>query len=232
MKSAIALAALLATAAPLSHAASCGTISSPTACSITVGGTNTFTVTGFNFLNHSASGGGLLYEGDDINIDISSGGGLSMVLTFTKNQDGPAPGIVFLANPGNASGFTFSYNVALTAAVPGSATLADPVNLNMTDSHAGNGSASVQWAMSGAPICLVFTNSSNADCSLAPGTTTSFTGGDIVSLSGNSGNTSILSFRNLYNSTFTADQGSSTPEPTSFALLGLGLAALKLMRKP
>lgn len=214
------------------QATPCGTVASPTSCSITVGGTNTFTVSGFSFVTSSALGGGTLFQAGDITIDISTGGGLSLVMTFGKNPGAPTNSVVFFANPGETSSFTFTYNVALSAAVPGTVSLVDPVVNNLVLSSAsGGGVGQVQLAMSGAPVCLAFTSATQDVCSLAAGVTTTVNPGNIVTLlGGTAGNASIGQFSNVFNSTFTP-AADPVPEPSTFALLGIGLLALRFVRR-
>src|SRR5436190_24317931 len=97
------LAPLFLVSAAAALATPCGTVASPTSCTVTVGaGTTTiFTASNFAFLNAGRAGGGALYQAADINIDIATGGGRTGLLTFSKNSSGPTPGVVFLANPGD-----------------------------------------------------------------------------------------------------------------------------------
>ena len=68
-------------------------------------------------------------------------------------------------------------------------------------------------------------------CALPPNTTNSLTTGNIFVIGGNGGNASIGSFSNLYSAQFTPDREAEVPEPSTFALMGLGLAALKFARR-
>lgn len=221
------------------YAASCGTIESPTACSITVGGTNIFTVTGFALVNSNGTGGGNVYQAGDFDIDISTGGGLTMLLTFSKHDGSPTPGIVFLANPGNISGFVFSYTVTLTSAVPGTAEFATPAIVSFPLSSASGTGASVGQMVITDGIngesCTAIRNSGNltqGNCNTLPPAVTNFLEvGNLVTLSGNTGNTSISGVSNLFSSTFTADPGPSVPEPSTVVLLTAGLAAFGLFRR-
>jgi hypothetical protein len=228
----LALSVLSGLTAAASFGASCGTVASPTSCSITVGGTNIFTVSNFNLVNAGGSGGGQTYTGEDIAIDIGSGGGLSMVLTFSHNEAGPSSGTVFFNNAGQASNFTFSYDLELTTAVPGTASLIDPLTVALgLSSFAGNGQSAVQLSTSGVQgLCQATTVTTSDTCNLPLVLSNPLSFGNIVSMSGNAGNTSIGTFTNLFQSDFTADQGSGVPEPSTFALLGLGLGAAAIAR--
>jgi len=220
-------------------AASCGTIDSPTACSITVGGTNIFTVTDFTLVNATGSGGGNVYQAGDSISTSPREAGSSMLLTFSKHNGSPTPGIVFLANPGNTSGFIFSYTVTLTTAVPGTAEFATPATVAFPLSSAsGNGVSSGQMIISDGTTgesCLALRNSGGAsqgNCNTLPPAVTNFLEvGNLVTLSGNTGNTSISGVSNLFTSTFTADPGPSVPEPSTVVLLTAGLAAFALFRR-
>lgn len=229
MKKTLLLLAALASFSGTASAVLCGTIAAPTSCSITVGGVATYTFTNFDFAASSAGGGGFQYTADDVEIELTTGGGLSALLGFRKRIGSPTPGIVFLANPGNTTAFSFTYDLLLNAAAPGAVALADPLILSMVSSSAGNGLSSVQWAASGAATCLVFTGSVQDNCTLPPGTGTSLSAGHIVSLSGNSGNTSIIEFASLYNASFTP--GGQVGEPPALALLALGLAGWAAARR-
>jgi hypothetical protein len=196
------LAILLAALAMDARAVSCGTVASPTACSITVGGQVTYAFGGFGVVAASSSGGGFTYTGADIAIDLASGGGLSAVLTFSKVS--AANGVVFLANPGQTAAFTMGYAYAVSAAKPGTVMLASPAAVEIPfGSHAGNGSGTVQFALPGTPPCQAIVSvTPQANCLIPAGYSLTGSTGDIVSLTGNTGNVSIGTFTNVYNATF------------------------------
>jgi hypothetical protein len=114
----LAVGFALAAAMPqVALAASCGTVAAPTACAITVGNI-TDTVSGFMLLTSLGTGGGNLYDAGDIDIDIATGGGNTLLMTFAKHPNTPTPGIVFLANAGETARFIVSYAVAISPAAP------------------------------------------------------------------------------------------------------------------
>lgn len=226
----LGLSALFLTGSSIASAASCGTIASPTACSITVGGTVTYDFTNFNLVNAAASGGGRTpYQASDIAIDLATGGGTTGLLSFSKNPSGPTPGVVFFVNPGEAEAFTFSYDVTISPAAAGSVAFANPEITTFQNSNSGNGLASLQTVISGAPLCQVFTGQPSRNCTLPPNPGISLNPGNIISMNGNTGNASIGTFTNLWDASFTASTG--TPEPGSFALIGLGFIALRFVRR-
>jgi hypothetical protein len=55
----------------------------------------------------------------DVDIDIATGGGASLLMTFSKNPTGPTTGSVFLANLNRISQFTVNYTVTLSTAAAG-----------------------------------------------------------------------------------------------------------------
>ncbi|MBS1830655.1 MAG: PEP-CTERM sorting domain-containing protein [Acidobacteria bacterium] len=222
----------LALAAP-AFSATCGTVESPTACSITVGGNTTYTVSNFVFNGANGSGGGAVYQDGDIDIDIGTGGGNTLLMTFSKHNGSPTPGLVFLANPGNVSSFTFTYDVAISAAAAGTAafTTPDVVSYGLS-SAVGNGFSTTQMILQSNPngtSCSALHNSSGlnqGNCNTLPaGLTNLLTVSNITTLNGGTGNTSILTMTNLIAATFTADTAPSVPEPSSLALMAAGLAA-------
>ena len=207
-------------------AASCGTMAAPTACSLTSGNV-VFTASAFQLLVSSFT---TQYQVSDILIEILAAGSGNAQLQFSKNPNGPTPGIVFLANPGESAAFSHSYQMDIAPAQPGTVALTG-LNGNGTFSAAGNGVSSVQFIVDGMPSSCLATsgNGGSANCALPPGGATSFQAGDIVQLGGNTGNTSIVSYRNVYNTSFTA-ASSAVPEPGSFAMLGLGIGILAWRR--
>jgi len=237
MKQVVTVLGLMLAACGVSLGASCGTLLSPTPCSITVGGQVTYTVGNFNWGASNATGGGNTYQPGDVDIDIATGGGLTLSLTFSKLSGGPTPGIVFLANAGQTSAFSFTYDVTLSAAIPGTAAFTTPNIVNFTQSSATNsGFTSVQMILSGAPTsCSAVRNSSGptqGNCtSLPPGLGATLSMGSIASLTGGptGSNTSMNGFTNLLDATFTPSAG--VPEPGTWLTMGLGLAALPLLRR-
>jgi hypothetical protein len=217
-------------AAPTADAAPCGTVGTPLACTIDVGGTIRYTVSDIAFVTSSAAGGGNLYDGEDVSIDIASGGGLSLLLSFGKVADGQ--GIVFLANAGESAGLTFSYTLTATALLPGSIDF-DSITTSIAPfSTVANGVASVQGIVSGQVNC-------QAIVAADPSNTCAITGagpldvGDILSLSGGSGNVSLGGFSNLFLASFTPDDSTPVPAPAGLGLLlvgALGCAASRARR--
>ena len=236
MKRALWLGVLPLALSVSSFGSSCGTIASPTTCSITVGGTNTFTVSGFNLVTASATGGGNVYDGTDFDIDISSGGGLTLLMTFSKHA--AANGVVFLANSGQTASFIFQYNVALSPAVAGTTTFTAPDAVSFPQSSAsGTGLSTSQMILSdgqNGTSCQAIRNSgglTQGNCNTLPANLAAVLQvSNIVSLTGNTGNTSVLSLSNLIDSSFTAG-AAATPEPSTYALVGLSLAGLGLLRR-
>lgn len=216
-------------------AAPCGTVASPTTCIVSVGGTVQYAFSNFQFLASNATGGALEFTGGDIGIDVASGGGLSGLLTFSFDPDGPTNAAAFFANAGGTTSFTFSYDVVLSALQPGTVSFTDPTSVSLLQqSHLNTGLGSVQMIVTNPPngeSCQATTNDAQDSCALPLNTTNSLTTGNILVVSGNGGNASIGSFRNLYNAQFTPDRVAEAPEPSSFALLGLGLVALKFARR-
>ena len=224
----------IAFAAP-GFSATCGTVESPTACSITVGGNTTYTVSNFVFVNSSATGNGFVYQDGDIDINIGTGGGNTLLMTFTKHSGSPTGGTVFLANAGDSSSFSYTYDVAISAAIPGTVAFATPDIVAFGTSSAVSAGFSVnQMILSdgvNGTTCSAVRNSSGltqGTCNTLPANLTNLLRvSNITTLNGgNTGsNTSIGSITNLIAATFTADETSNVPEPSSFALLAAGLAA-------
>lgn len=215
-------------------AAPCGTFASPTSCSITVNGTTTFTASNFTFIDGSSLGGGNVYEAADIDIDIVDASGGSASLVFTKAAGGPTPGIAFLVNQGQTSGFSFTYDLALTPAQPGTTTFGPAFEVAMTGSNAQNGFARIEGVVSTPPSasCLVFSAAPSDSCTLPASVVDSLSFGNTGILAGNSGNASIVRFRHTFASTFEATPPVSTvPEPAGLALIGLGLAMIAKRRR-
>ncbi len=232
MKNQILIPILFLASAMGVSALACGTVASPTACVLNVGGQVQYTFSNFQIVASTASGTPAV-SGADIGINVNSGGGLSAVLSFNKVVTGGNPNVVFLANAGNSNAFSFSYSASIAPLGAGTVLFIDPTGVELvTSSSSGNGLGSAQFVLAGGPLCLATTNSTSDSCTLPPGTTNNLPdAGNIVSLSGNTGNASIGTFTNLYNASFTADEPAGVPEPSTYALIGAGLAAMWGMKR-
>lgn len=209
-------------------AAPCGTVGTPGACTIAVGGTVNFAFTDFSFVTNSASGGGALYDAEDIAIDVSSAGGLTAQLTFSKVLPGP----VFLANAGQVSSFIFSYDVVATPIATGDIEFTS-ITTKLFGSVLMNGSSAVQGIVANQINCAA--NSADPDNTCAITGEGPLDVGEIVTLAGNSGNTSILTFTQVFEVAFTPDDDPTTsvPAPAGLSVVlaaGLGWAVLRRRR--
>jgi hypothetical protein len=208
------LAVILA-AATRALGISFGTVGHPNGpVTFTVNNQVTFTASNFQFVNHSASGGAFLYGADDINIDLATGGATTGLLTFSKNTSGPTPGVVFVANPGETSSFVFSYDLTITPASPGTVDYTGQTN-SFQETHTNNALATFQTVIAGGPSSQAFTGHTSNSVALS-GQPATISVGNIVTLSGNTGNTGVSSLANLLETHFTAD----VPEPTGVAVIG------------
>lgn len=211
------------------YATSCGTVFAPTACGVTINSV-TYTVSALNF---AATAGTKLYQEGDMNVDINDVGG-SMVLTFSINTSGPSGNASFFVNGPDTANITLAYTMAITPDAPGTVAFISPVRLTLgPDSQAGDAFGHVQFASNGGEGGCVaqLVIESSEDCDLSGSVGTSVDAGNILTLNGGTGNIAILSFTNTWNASFTADSGNGVPEPSTFALLGLGLAALPVARR-
>lgn len=242
MKIGLSLLALWLSSAFIGRAASCGTFATPLACSISVGvgNTNTFTVSNFTLTNATATGSGNIYLNSDVDIDIATGGGATVLLTFSKRSGSPTPGVVFLANFGNVSQFILNYDVTLSTAAAGTVAFDTPAIVNLGSSNAQNsGFLQSQMILDGTPgaSCSALKNSnpgvSQGNCILPGGLGLVLEVHDIVTINGGNvvgSNASTNAITNLFSSEFTPDT-SSVPEPSTFALIGLGLAVVCLRQR-
>ncbi|MBN8734122.1 MAG: PEP-CTERM sorting domain-containing protein [Acidobacteria bacterium] len=224
--------AALGQAAPIS----CGSLASPTACSVQVGGQVEYVFSNFALVN------GVGLTAAEVGIEVDTGGGLSGLLTFRKLA--PQTGIVFFANAGETKGLLFTYDVVVNALQPGTAAFTTPAIVSYgLNSASGNGFSGLQMTLLNSPngvSCNAILNLNGAtqgNCNtLPPNTTDSLTVSDSLTLTGASGNVSAGTFSNLLDATFTpagnggggnggGDTG-AVPEPSTWALMGAGLGLL------
>ena len=217
---------------PSASAALCGTVASPTACSITLANNVTFNASAFSLLNSFGSGGGDAYQGADIRIDIFAFDSDTVELRFSLNPDGPSPRASFNVNQGEVSSFTFEYSLLATAAAPGSVQIIDPIEVNIFAVTVANGLAAAQLIVPGGPASCQAINVAQTDtCFGLPGSiTNALTAADIVNLSGNSGNAALQHVNNRFTAEFTPSRN-DVPIPATASLLMLGLLGLKKARR-
>ena len=222
--------------AQMAMALACGTIASPLACTVNVGGNFIYTFDNFDFINVTPSGGGKTYAPDDVTLTAGSGGGNSAFLTFTKTSGSTNTGTTFFANSGETTGVRFSYDVTLTALVPGTAVFTGQPIVNFNAQGLGNGSPSLQMIVTNPPngeSCSATLSVQQGFCDLPPATTNFLKTGDLLTIFGgtNTANATVLSYSNIYNATFNADTGGGIPEPSTWLMFGAGLATLPFLRK-
>jgi hypothetical protein len=209
----------------------CGTLAAPVACSVTTAGGVTVSATAFTLLNTSATGAASSYQAGDILINLLAQDSDTFALTFSRNTVGPTPGVVFSANAGETTGFTFSYLLTASAAPGDLLDIVDPIEVAIGNhSSVGTGFGSVQLIVPSGPAGCQATTVNPLDiCNGLPASvTTSTTAGNILALFGGSGNVSIQSFRNEFNIAVTP---STVPTPASLPLVLLGLLGLHLARR-
>lgn len=197
MKHLIAALLLLTLAAPLAQAASCGTFAAPTSCTLTTAN-RTYTVSGFTIVSSSATGGPVAYTGADISIDIGTGGGGSLLLTFDKVGGNGA----FFVNAGETRGLTISYDVTVASTGAGAVAISSPFTVDIVQaSSAGTGLAGLQMIVNFNSTGYSCTDNSNGtgspNCVIPGGQPRSFTVGNLLSLTGGTGNVSVSAFNNL-----------------------------------
>lgn len=220
-------AALLSLTATGAFAGSCGTVASPTLCSLDINGNTRLILSNFNIGNTT---GDRPYQEADIAIDFSSAGGTLALLTFTKDPNGPTAGSTFFVNSGETSGFILTYKAVLSALLPGTVAFTG-AQVSFQDSHVGTGFGSLQLTnLSSSPCQATTTSGLPVDCVLRTDLGTTVVGiGDIMSLSGNtSGNVAFNQLRNRFDTSFTADP---VPEPATVGLVGLSFGLLLLRRR-
>lgn len=231
MKQSLFLPAVFLAAAGGAFAINCGTLAVPGSCVLNVNNQVQYTFSNFSLVQTSSNFAPTI-NSEDIGLTLVTGGGLSAILQVNKIVTTNNPNVVFLANSGGSAGFTFSYDVSIAPLAAGTVLFIEPASISMDlASASGNGSAVVQFIRSGAtPGCLVTVSLTSKDCDLPPGVNTSFVAGNILSLTGNTGNASIGQFSDIFNASFTADT-TGVPEPSTFALIGAGLAVLYRLRR-
>lgn len=222
--------------APMAMALACGTIGTPFACTVNVGGNFTYSFDNFQFIPTAGQGGGKTYAPDDVTITAGSGGGNSAFLTFTKTSGSTNTGTTFFANSGETAGVRFSYDVTLTALLPGTVLFTGQPIVNFNAQGLGNGSPSLQMIVTNPPngeSCVATLSTTQDLCDLPPATTNFLKTGDLLTIFGGSGtaNATVLSYSNIYDATFNAGAGGDVPEPSTWLMFGAGLAALPLLRK-
>jgi hypothetical protein len=210
----------------------CGTLAAPTPCSITVGNI-TFTVSDFQFGTSNASGGGTAYAADDVSIILSDFGSIA-ALTFSEAQLGA--GLDFAVTAGQASAFNFTYDITISAAVPGTVSYDTPFLLNFTLAETtGNGAAATQLIVPGAPVCQRTTIGGNSTACAIPaqGSLTINNVGMALSLVANTGTAGVAGFFHTINADFTAAAPvPALPAPAMVLLVTAIIAvALSFMRR-
>lgn len=217
------LVPLLLVALPpaIADAAPCGTVAAPLACSVELSGGAVFTVSDFTLVNANATGGGNLYQASDIAIDLVAASADEARLTFSKNAAGPTAGTSFFVNAGAVSSFIVSYAVALDPVEAGAAVAFVGVTNTIQTSSAANGTSTVQLIFSGGPNCVASTANTSTACALSG--EDFYEPGIIATLAGNSGNTAILTIRNIFEV--------SVPEPAASWAMLTSIATLAQLRR-
>lgn len=231
MRNIITAALLAILLSPFSHAVSCGTVAAPTACSVNVGGVVKYTFSNFLLVSANATGGATQYSGADIAIDVSSGGGNTGLLTFSKVSN--ASGVVFSSNASSTTGFTFSYNIAIEPIGAAGVVFGSPFVVNLPlQSHSGNGSGIVQFIITGPGVSctgLALAGSTTSNCVIPGSQPATLTAGNIMNLSGNAGNVSIGSFTNLYTVATALGQGLDVDGNGSYSATTDGLLIVRYL---
>jgi len=227
--------ALALAGAPMAMALACGTIAAPLACTVSIGGNFTYTFDNFQFINTSGTGGGKTYAPDDVSINAGPGGGNLAFITFTKTNGSTNTGTTFFANSGELTGVRFTYDVTLSVISVGTAQFTGQPEVNYNAQRLGNGNPSLQMIVTNPPngeSCSASIPVPQGFCDLPPGTTNFLRTGDLLTIDGGSGtaNATVLSYTNVYDATFTAG-AAGVPEPSTWLLMGAGLAAIGKLRK-
>jgi hypothetical protein len=222
--------------AQMAMALACGTIATPLACTVNVGGNFAYTFDNFQFINTPGQGGGKTYAPDDVTINVGSGGGNIGFVTFTKTSGSTNTGTTFFANSGETTGVRFSYDLTLTALVPGTVVFTGQPIVNFNAQGLGNGSPSLQMIVTNPPngeSCNAVLSVQQDLCDLPPATTNFLRTGDLLTIFGGTGaaNATVLSYSNVYDATFNADTSGGVPEPSTWLMFGAGLATLAFLRK-
>ena len=230
MRNVIAAALLAILLAPFAHAASCGTVAAPTACTVTVGGVVKYTFSSFALVNSVGTGGGNTYVAGDIAIDVATGGGNTGLLTFSKLSGSPTPGVVFLANAGGTAAFTFSYNVTIEPVGAPGVMYGSPFVVSLGPNNAlNNGSGAVQFIPTPGVSCQAITTATTANCVVPGSKPVSLSSGNIVQLAGNAGNVSIGSFSNLFTVATAFGQGLDVDGNGSYSATTDGLLVIRYL---
>lgn len=205
----------------IAEAASCGTVAAPTACSVELSAGAVFTISEFDLVASNQVGDANLYQASDIAIDLIAASADEARITFSKNAAGPTPGTVFFVNAGETSSFIVSFAIALDPVGPGAPVAFVAATNTIQTSNAANGSSAVQLIFSGGPNCLASTAGTSTTCPLSGADF--YEPGIITTLSGNAGNTSILTIRNVFQVT--------VPEPAAAWATLASVAALAWLRR-